>query len=264
MVCAIEGYLILAVHFKIHVSSPQVEAKTSHSIHIQLTDLPTPFPVQHVPVMWDSEVIDLSILKLSDRSDDVRSGCEKQVCLKRSFTMDSNIMIDAVEGSLERDNIHLKKQTGLSYSTSIPATPARKVQSPQAGYSSSSAQPKHNFNVGIREQGSANDKFWQRLNWGSVHSFVRKGPSANEQNGESRPNTAFTLEIAIMGSALILTAGLQIQEVVTSRGGYDPLKGNSIARDVFLLASTLSFTLSFYSIVTSSVLLVSLSSCSSR
>lgn len=72
------------------------------------------------------------------------------------------------------------------------------------------------------------------------------------------------LEVSIMGSALVLTVGMQIQEVVGSRGGFLVEKGDTATRHVFMAASALSFSLAMYSIVTSSAMFLSLSTCPAR
>lgn len=207
----------------------------------------------------------------SDSSDQARavdSGCLEQLCLNESVILESSVTadgtVDAVDSSMLYDHINLEKQRNLPCQEFISA-PLQTVHSPQTPKSSFPISPEHALGADLNEQGQTNDTLWQRLKWGFVLSFCRRKPSSNDQNRQPKTNTVATLEMAIMGSALVLTAGLQIQEIVAGRGGYDTIQnGNTLARDVFLLASSLSFTLSFYSIVTSSVMLISLSPCSSR
>lgn len=204
----------------------------------------------------------------SEHASVVDSGCSQQLCQKDNVIVESSIAddatVDAFESSVLYNQTNQSKQRNLSCPTCLSTPPLQTVHSPQTAQSSFSAPPEHISGAGLHEQGQTNDTFWQRLKWGFVLSFCRRRSSSNDQNRQPNTNTAATLEMVIMGSALILTAGLQIQEIVASRGGFDPQNSNTLARDVFLLASSMSFTLSFYSIVTSSVLLISLSSCTPR
>lgn len=105
---------------------------------------------------------------------------------------------------------------------------------------------------------------WQRLKWGLILSLGGRESFSYVRRGDLKVAIAATLEVALMGSALVLTVGLQIQEVVGGRGGFDPGSGDPAARYIFVIASALSFALCFYSILTSSVLLLALSSCPSK
>lgn len=114
--------------------------------------------------------------------------------------------------------------------------------------------------------GSARERapLLQRLKWGLILSLGDRESFSHVRRGDLKVAIAATLEVALMGSALVLTVGLQIQEVVGGRGGFDPDNGDPAARYIFVIASALSFALSFYSILTSSVLLLALSSCPSK
>lgn len=106
--------------------------------------------------------------------------------------------------------------------------------------------------------------FWRRVRWGISLSHGGRNAFISVLRGELKTAIASVLEVSIMGSALVLTVGMQIQEVVGSRGGFLAQDGNAVAKHVFMAASALSFALSLYSIVTSSVLLLSLSTCPAR
>lgn len=105
---------------------------------------------------------------------------------------------------------------------------------------------------------------WKRVRRRFFLLVCCRGPSEPTRNDELRPTIIESLEVAIMGSALIITAGLQLQEVVSGRGGYDPKIVRPYAHLIFIVASSLSFALSFYSIVIASVLLLTASSYSQR
>lgn len=101
---------------------------------------------------------------------------------------------------------------------------------------------------------------WRRLKWGFIVSLGKTNSSPSVERKDLKTAVATVLEVAIMGSALILTLSLQIQEVVGSRGGFSRGGGGEIAKFVFVSTSSLSFAFAFYSIVTSAVMLLSLSS----
>lgn len=101
---------------------------------------------------------------------------------------------------------------------------------------------------------------WRRLQWGLILSIGKRNSFAMLHQSEMKNAVATALEITIMGSALILTLCLQLQEVVGSRGGFSSDDNRSIARYIFVSSSAFSFGLAFYSVVTSAVMLLLLSS----
>lgn len=89
--------------------------------------------------------------------------------------------------------------------------------------------------------------------------FVRKRSCTISTASEGEKAAAATcLELTIMGSALVLTLGLQIQEVVGSRGGLQESAQRVVAQHIFVISSTISFISGFYSIVTAAVMLLSI------
>ena len=105
--------------------------------------------------------------------------------------------------------------------------------------------------------------FWRRIkpilrnknNDRTVFSILEKNELKNA--------LGISLEVPIMGSALILTLSLQIQEVVGSRGGFQ-FDQPSIVSLIFMITVALSFAFSFYSIVIAAVLLIPLASLPSK
>lgn len=78
---------------------------------------------------------------------------------------------------------------------------------------------------------------------------------------ELRGAIAATLEVAVMGSALVLTLCLQLQEVVASRGGFAT---SNAALYIFVIACSMSFMLAFYSLVAAAAMLLGLSTYPAR
>jgi len=116
----------------------------------------------------------------------------------------------------------------------------------------------------VRVFGVSLPALWKRLKWGLLLTAAGNDAFAFVRREELKAAIAATLEVVIMGSALVLTLCLQVQEVVGSRGGFAGGNGNSVALHIFVVASSLSFSFSFYSIVTSSAMLLTLSACPSE
>lgn len=130
--------------------------------------------------------------------------------------------------------------------------------------SSSPPLPKSGSNLTSNPPSSGRITLWQRLKWGLILSLGGNRSLSYVSGVELKVAIAATLEAALMGSALVLTVSLQIQEVVGGRGGFSPGNGDPVARYIFVVASALSFALCFYSIMTSFILLLELSSCPSK
>lgn len=126
------------------------------------------------------------------------------------------------------------------------------------------ALPRTSSRLSCAPTNANRNTLWQRLKWGLALSMGGTRSFSYVSGGELKTAIAATLEAALMGSALVLTVSLQIQEVVGGRGGFNSSGGNALARNVFIVASALSFALCFFSIVTSFVLLLELSSYPSR
>lgn len=105
---------------------------------------------------------------------------------------------------------------------------------------------------------------WQRLKWAFILSVGCKNSLSRLSSAELKLAIGSALEATLMGSALVLTVSLQIQEVVGGRGGLKPDGGHYVARYTFVIASALSFALCFYAIMSSFVLLLELSPCPPR
>ncbi|CAN8076982.1 unnamed protein product [Agarophyton chilense] len=89
--------------------------------------------------------------------------------------------------------------------------------------------------------------------------YVRRGAPGAPNDEEKEKEAAITaLELSIMGSALVLTLSLQVEEVVGSRGGFGNSTRDTEVGFLFVGASALSFALGFYSIVTAAVMLLSI------
>lgn len=71
------------------------------------------------------------------------------------------------------------------------------------------------------------------------------------------------LELSVVGSALILTLALQILEVITNRTSVDNVSSTT-AYYIVVASYALSFAFSFYSMITSSFLLLFLAAVPSR
>lgn len=67
------------------------------------------------------------------------------------------------------------------------------------------------------------------------------------------------LEAALMGSALVLTVSLQLQEVVGGRGGLHAANDHCLAKYTFVIACASSFGLCFFTIILALVLLLEVS-----
>ena len=93
-------------------------------------------------------------------------------------------------------------------------------------------------------------KFWYSM------SVSVQGNSMNGMRLKERQN-AFTtsLEISIMGGALISAVVIQIQEVVASQGGFTE-ESQRIHHNIFAVTSTLTLITSFYATVVAATLLV--------
>lgn len=132
----------------------------------------------------------------------------------------------------------------------------------------SSNLPSPPMNVNMEEDPSSElvrpiHYIWQRVrplfqnerNDRTVFSMLAKN--------ELKTALGISLEVPIMGSALILTLSLQIQEVVGSRGAFQNDQP-SVVFLIFMITVALSFAFSFYSIVIAAVLLIPLASLPSR
>lgn len=105
---------------------------------------------------------------------------------------------------------------------------------------------------------------WKRIKWGLTLSFGGRRAFSVVRKSELKAAVAAVLEISIMGSALVLTVGMQVQEVVGGRSGLQAQNGSSFARHLFITTSAFSFALAMYSILTCSVMHLTLSLCPTR
>lgn len=104
---------------------------------------------------------------------------------------------------------------------------------------------------------------WRRLKWSVILSLGRNDSLVHLNKEDMKTAVSTQLEVAIMGSALVLTLCLQMQEVVGSRGGFT-LPERDRARFVFVSSSALSFSFAFYSIITSAMMLLSINAVPRR
>lgn len=82
-------------------------------------------------------------------------------------------------------------------------------------------------------------------------------PNMTQNLKHVKAQVTMSLELSIMGSALVLTLALQILEIVANRTTSTHVS-KSLAYYVVITSYALSFAFSFYSVITSTILVISL------